>query len=63
MEIKNEEGIKQVKIVQILSPIDNSSFQGRMLGLGDDGVVYWSTYFGGTSGWDVYVEDNYIGDI
>jgi hypothetical protein len=41
-----------MKIIQILVTPDNSTYQGKMLGLGDDGVTYyaenrgWKTYFG-----------------
>jgi len=41
-----------MKIIQILVTPDNSTYQGQMLGLGDDGVTYyaenkgWKEYFG-----------------
>jgi hypothetical protein len=42
-----------MKIIQILVAPENSVYQGCILGLGDDGVVYFCTKSAAT--WDVYI--------
>lgn len=50
-----------VRIVQIFPMENNECWQGRVLGLGDDGVVYIDDHSDGNSGWRVYIEDQFKG--
>ena len=43
--------VKDAKIIQILQPVNDSVTQGRVIALGDDGVIYISD----ESGWVVYI--------
>ena len=47
--------IEQVKIVQILVAPEDSTYQGSILGLGDDGVVYVCPK--GYAYWIVYIPE------
>lgn len=51
----------EVKIVQIFPMENNECWQGRVLGLGNDGVVYIDDHSEGESGWRVYIEDKFKG--
>ncbi|MGB0504461.1 MAG: hypothetical protein ACPGGD_10435 [Thalassolituus sp.] len=42
-----------MKIIQILIGPENSSYQGCMIGLGDDGVVYACPK--GGDKWEIYI--------
>ena len=50
--------MKDIKIVQIVISPENSTYQGCILGLGSDGVVYFCPK--GESKWDVYVPLEFI---
>lgn len=53
---------KNVRIIQIFPMENTQTWQGHILGLGDDGVVYVDTHSCGKSGWEVYTEDKFIGE-
>lgn len=40
-----------VKIIQFQALLNDEYYQGEMLGLGDDGVMYLAT----AKGWEVYI--------
>ena len=61
MDIINIGECYSVKIVQIFPMENNECFQGHILGLGDDGVVYIDDHRHDKSGWNVYVEDLFTG--
>ena len=56
MEVRNN----KVKIIQIMGMPGDATWQGRTLGLGDDGVVYMDEHSNG-SGWVTYIKDEYKG--
>ena len=47
--------MSDVKIIQIVGMPNDECWQGHILGLGDDGVVYISSHLHGNDGWDVYM--------
>ena len=55
--MRNNEMSPEVKIIQIFPMENNEGWQGHVLGLGDDGVVYIDNHSNGDSGWNVYIED------
>ena len=48
--------MSDVKIVQILIAPDNSTWQGKMLGLGNDGIVYSAE----NDGWAEFMPSRFI---
>ncbi len=54
--MKANEMSPEVKIIQIF-PNPSECWQGHVLGLGNDGVVYIDNHSNGDSGWNVYIED------
>ena len=53
-------GRLEVKIIQFMAMENTEHWQGHVLGLGDDGVVYISRHPAMDSGWIVYMKDNSI---
>ena len=50
--------MSNVKIVQIIVSPENSTYQGCILGLGSDGVVYFCPK--GESKWDIYIPLEFV---
>lgn len=46
-----------MKIIQLLKMPDNSTYQGALWGLADDGKVYEWCSLGGTSGWQLVLDN------
>ena len=47
--------MKNVKIIQIIATENSNMWQGCLLGLGDDGVVYIESYRNKEVSWNVYL--------
>ena len=45
----------KVKIIQMMGMPNDECWQGHILGLGDNGVVYISSHLNGNDKWDVYM--------
>ena len=58
--VANEFG-PEVRIVQIFPMENHEHWQGCILGLGSDGVVYIDDHANCESGWKVYVKDAFKG--
>lgn len=45
----------KVKIIQIMGMPNDACWQGHVLGLGDDGIVYMDDHNNGVRGWIEYI--------
>ena len=47
--------MSEVKIIQFMAMSNNMTYQGCILGLGDDGVIY----IAGSQGWETYIDNTF----
>ncbi len=47
--------IEEIKIIQIMAMPNDQCWQGHVLGLGSDGVVYINSHDRGDESWHVYM--------